>query len=76
MSDGRDDRARLAAILQRIRDLVAHLWQVQALRELPLQVRETIAEALGCEAAAHGLDDEEPNVYGVELGEVFDALGL
>ena len=45
--------------------------------ELPLDVRETIAEVLGGEAATHGLDeDENPNAYGRELGELFDALGL
>jgi len=44
---------------------------------LPLDVRETIAEVLGGEAATHGLDeDENPNAYGRELGELFDALGL
>ncbi len=56
---------------------MAHLWQVQALRELPRDVRETIAEVLGSEAASHGLDeDEEPDAYGRELGELFEALGL
>ena len=56
---------------------MAHLWQVQTLRALPLDIRETIAEVLGREAAARGLDgDENPNAYGRELGELFDALGL
>ena len=56
---------------------MAHLWQVRELRELPLDVRETIADLLGCEAASRGLDEDEmPNAYGVELGELFDALGL
>ena len=42
------------------------------LRDLPLEVREEIGNVLGCEAAAHGLDQgEEPNAYGVELGELF-----
>jgi hypothetical protein len=55
----------------------AHLWQVQALRELPLDVRETIAEVLGSEAASNGLDhDENPNAYGVERGQLLEALGL
>jgi hypothetical protein len=32
---------------------------------------------LGSEAASHGLDrNENPNAYGVELGDLFDALGL
>ena len=74
----RDERTRLALILQRIApDLVASLWRVQELRDLPLEVREEIGNVLGCEAAAHGLEkNEEPNAYGVELGELFDALGL
>jgi hypothetical protein len=56
---------------------VAHLWQVQALHELSVDVRETIAEVLGSEAASHGLDrDENPNAYGVGLGERFNTLGL
>ena len=73
-----DDRARLAVVLQRIApDLVAHLWQVRQLRHLPFDVRETVADLLGCEAASRGLDgDEEPNAYGRELGELFAALGL
>jgi len=73
-----DERARLAIVLQRTApDLVAHLWQVRRLRDLPLDVRETLADLLGCEAASRGLDeDEEPNAYGMELGELFDALGL
>ena len=76
--DSRDERARLAVILQRIApDLVASLWRVQELCDLPLEVREEIGDVLGCEAAAHGLDrGEEPNAYGEELGELFDALGL
>jgi hypothetical protein len=63
--------------LQRIApDLVAPLWRVRELRDLPLDVREQIADVLGCEAATRGLDeDEEPNAYGRELGELFDALG-
>jgi hypothetical protein len=73
-----NERARLAAVLQRIApDLVSSLWQVREPRELPVDVRETIADLLGCEAASRGLDrDEVPNAYGVELGELFDALGL
>ncbi len=65
-------------VLQRIApDLVASLWRVHELGDLPLDVREQIASVLGCEAAARGLDkNEEPNAYGVELGELFDALGL
>ncbi|HTD58363.1 MAG TPA: hypothetical protein VK672_05665 [Solirubrobacteraceae bacterium] len=71
-------RARLAIVLQRIApDLAAPLWRVRTLRELPLKVRGQIANVLGCEPAANGLDDdEEPNAYGRELGELFDALGL
>jgi len=50
---------------------------VRRLRDLPLETRKTIADLLGNEAAARGLDrDEAPNAYGVELGELFDALGL
>jgi len=73
-----DERSRLAVILQRIApDLVASLWRVHELRDLPLGVREQIADVLGREAAAHGLDeDEQPNAYGVELGDLFEALGL
>ena len=73
-----DERARLAVVLQRIApDLVAALWRVRELRELPLETRETIADLLGNEAASRGLDeDEEPNAYGEELGELFEALGL
>jgi hypothetical protein len=56
---------------------VALLWRVKILRDLPLDVREQIGNVLGCEAAAYGLDEgEEPNAYGVELGELFDALGF
>jgi hypothetical protein len=55
---------------------VAPLWRVRELRELPFEKRELIANVLGYEAAAHGLDrDEVPNIYGEELGELFDALG-
>ncbi len=73
-----DERARLAVVLQRIApDLIASLWRVRRLRDLPLETRKTIADLLGNEAAARGLDrDEAPNAYGVELGELFDALGL
>jgi hypothetical protein len=65
-------------VLQRIApDLAAPLWRVRTLRELPLAVRGQIANVLGREAASHGLDeDEEPNAYGVELGALFNALGL
>ena len=65
-------------MLQRLApDLAAPLWRVRTLRDLPPDIREQIGNVLGCEAAAHGLDeDEEPNAYGVELGELFDALGL
>jgi hypothetical protein len=50
---------------------------VRELRDLPLDIREQIADVLGCEAAAHGLDEHEvPNSYGEELGAPFDALGL
>jgi hypothetical protein len=71
-------RARLAIVLQRLApDLAAPLWRVRTLRELPLKVRGQIANVLGREAAERGLDeDENPNAYGVELGELFDALGL
>jgi len=71
-----NERSRLAIILQRLApDLVASLWRVRRLRDLSLDVRETIADLLGCEAASRGLDeDEEPNAYGRELGELFDAL--
>jgi hypothetical protein len=76
--DCRDERARLAIILQRIApDLVAPLWRVRSLRDLPRRVREEIADVLGCEAASHGLDENEtPNPYGVKLGELFEALVL
>jgi hypothetical protein len=72
-----DRRTRLAVVLRRIApDLVAPLWRVRELRELPFEKRELIADVLGYEAAAHGLDqDEVPNTYGEELGELFDALG-
>ncbi len=74
---GRRASTRLAVILQRIApDFVAPLWRVRSLRDLPLDLREQIADVLGCEAAERGLDeDEEPNAYGVELGALFDALG-
>lgn len=73
-----DERARLAVVLQRIAlDLAASLWRVREPRNLPFDVREQIASVLGCEVAARGLDeDEEPNAYGVELGALFNALGL
>jgi len=73
-----DARARLARVLHRIAPgLVALLWPVRKLRELPVEVREQIGDVLGCEAAARGLDqDEEPNAYGVALGALFNALGL
>jgi len=73
-----DERARLAAVLQRIApDLAAPLWRVKDLRDLPIAWREEVADVLGREAAAHGLDAREvPNAYGVELGELFDALAL
>ena len=76
--DRRGERTRLAIILQRIApDLAAPLWRVRSLRELPVAWREEVAAVLGCEAAARGLDEDEvPNAYGVELGELFDALGL
>ena len=71
MTDRPDERARLAIIWQRIApDLAALLWRVRNLRELPTAWREEVANVLGCEAAAHGLDkDEVPNAYGRELGE-------
>jgi len=70
----RDERTRLAIILQRVApDLAAPLWRVQQLRDLPLEVREEIGNVLGCEAAERGLDaDERPNSYGAELGELFE----
>jgi hypothetical protein len=73
-----DERARFAAILQRIApDLVASFWRVHDLRDLPLDVREQIGDVLGREAADRGLDqDENPNAYGRELGELFEAPGL
>jgi hypothetical protein len=56
---------------------VASLWRVHELRELRLDVRGQIADVLVCEAAERGPDeDEEPNAYGCELGELFDALWL
>jgi len=73
-----DERKRLAVVLQRIAPhLVAPLWRVRRLRDLPVPVREKIAEVLGSEAASRGLDEDEvPNAYGVELGELFGALAL
>jgi hypothetical protein len=73
-----DERKRLAVVLQRIApDLAAPLWRVRDLRELPVAWRKDVADVLGCEAASRGFDaDEEPNAYGLELGELFDALGL
>ena len=69
---------RVAIVLQRIApDLVAPLWRVRRLRDLPLDIRETIADVLGSEAASRGLgEDEAANEYGVELDELFKALGL
>ena len=50
---------------------------MRRLRDLPLDIRETIADVLGTEAAVQGLDEEEtPNAYGLELGALFDALAL
>jgi hypothetical protein len=73
-----DRRTRLAVVLRHIApDLVAPLWRVRELRELPFEKRELIADVLSYEAAAHGLDeDEEPNEYGRELAALFEALGL
>ena len=73
-----NEERRLAVVLQRIApDLVAPLWRVRRLRDLPVDVRGEIADVLGYEAASRGLDeDEEANAYGVELGELFDALAL
>jgi hypothetical protein len=73
-----DERARLAVVLQRIApDLAAPLWRVKTLRDLPVAWREDVADVLGCEAASRGFDgDEEPNNYGRELEELFEALGL
>jgi hypothetical protein len=70
--DRPDERARLAIILQRIvPDLAASLWRVRNLHELPITWREEVADVLGCEAAAHGLDENEvPTMYGIELGEL------
>jgi hypothetical protein len=61
-----EERTRLAVVLQRIApDLVAPLWRVRELHDLPLEVREEIGNVLGCEAAAYGLDaDQAPNTYG------------
>jgi hypothetical protein len=45
MNDGRDSRARLAVILQRIApDLAAPLWRVKTLRDLPVTWREDVAD--------------------------------
>ena len=68
----------VAVILQRLApDLAASLWRVHELCELPLDVRGQIADVLVCEAAERGPDeDEEPNPYGRDLGELFDALCL
>ena len=68
----------VAVILQRLApDLAAFLWRVHELCELPLDGRGQIADVLVCEAAERGPDeDEEPNAYGRELGELFDALCL
>jgi hypothetical protein len=53
-----------------------HLMQSLAWGSFPIAA-SSYATPLGCEAAERGLDeDEEPNAYGVELGELFDALGL
>jgi hypothetical protein len=50
---------------------------VKTLRDLPVTWREDVADVLGCEAASRGFDaDEEPNAYGRELEELFEALGL
>jgi hypothetical protein len=77
MNDCRDDRARLAVILQADRARPRRtLWRVKKLHDLPVAWREEVANVLGCEAAARGLGaDEVPNAYGVELGELFNALG-
>jgi hypothetical protein len=73
-----DERARLAIVLQRIApDLAAPLWRARNLRDLPVTWREDVADVLGCEASSCGFDaDEEPNDYGLELEELFEALGL
>jgi hypothetical protein len=70
-----DERTRLAVVLQHIApDLAAPLWRVKTLRDLPVAWREHL---LGCEATSRGFDqDKEPNAYGRDLEELFDALGL
>jgi len=73
-----NEERRLAIVLQGIAPaLVAPLWRVRRLRDLRVDVRGEIADVLGSEAASRGLgEDETPNAYGVELGELFDALAL
>ena len=71
-------KRRLMTVLQRVApDLVAQLWEVDNVRELPRDIREAIADVLGRECAERGLDeDDELNPYGEELDALIDALGL
>ena len=71
-------RNRLLLILQRSApDLAADLWRVEDIRALPRDRREVLAEILGQECAAQGLNaDDRLNGYGRELEDLIDALGL
>jgi len=74
----REERSRLAVILQRLApDLAAELGKVEDVRDLPREVREAIVDVLGHECAERGLDrDEELNAHGREIEALIEGLGL
>jgi hypothetical protein len=71
-------RARMIEILQARRSaLASEIERVLDPAQLPLDVKELIADELGEEFAAKGLRaDSEPNEYGLELERLTDALKL
>jgi hypothetical protein len=71
-------RARMIEILQARRSRLAlEVERVADPAQLPLDVKELIADELGEEFSAKGLRaDSEPNEYGLELERLTDALKL
>ena len=71
-------KTRMIQILQgRHSTLASEIERVLDLAQLPLDIKELIADELGEEFAAKGLRaDSEPNRYGLELERLTDALRL